>query len=117
MTDIVPQNPVRVTREQMEKSLTATFTDALADHQITPERMAAKLDEELNATSVKVFFNSKEGTTINSEPLVDWKVRQEARRDACKLLDLTPKGQSGNYQINFFTQIVEAANPMNEPDE
>lgn len=104
--------PVKVTKDMVERSLMGNFQLALSERDVTPEKLAEKLAEELEATDVKLFYDRAEKKVVQSEPLVDWKTRQEARRDATKLLGLIPKEQGPNVTLNFFTQIVEAADPM-----
>ena len=64
--------------------------DALEIKGIDSEFLSNKLKEELEADEIKVFCG-KDGI-VYSEPLIAWKVRQEARKDAHKLLDHYPHG-------------------------
>lgn len=64
--------------------------DSLINHGIDSEYLAEKLKKELEADETKVFCG-KDGI-VYSEPLIAWKVRQEARKDAHKLLDHYPHG-------------------------
>ncbi len=72
------QNPI----SEIEEAMEAVGIDAVF--------LAEKLMEEMDATEVKVFFDSKEGQVVQSAPLAAWKVRQEARRDAHALLNHWP---------------------------
>ncbi len=71
---------------------------------ITLDYLADKLKEELEAQEVKVFHTDRvtvdlEGKKITSDeviysdPLIAWKVRQEARKDAHKLRGDYPQGE------------------------
>ena len=51
--------------------------DAMLAHGITPELLAQKLRERIEATEVKVF-NGKDGI-VYSEPLVAWDVQADAQ--------------------------------------
>jgi len=62
---------------------------AARKHKITIDRLFKKLNEELEAHETKVF-NDKENGLVYSEPLIAWKVRQEARRDAEAHLGIKP---------------------------
>jgi len=64
---------------------------ALQSEGITIEYLVQKLREELNATEVKVFFNPKTGKFRYSKPNIAWKIRQCAREDAQRLLNLYPQ--------------------------
>jgi len=66
------------------------FQRALIERGITPEKLAELIDAELNACEVKVFWDSGDSEAKCSDPLIAWSVRQRARMDACRLLDLYP---------------------------
>ena len=78
------------------------FRDVLRFHGITDEFIARKLREELDATQVTAFKGTREATNVKtgvvvkrtkiyySKKLVAWDIRQKARIDAQKLLDLYP---------------------------
>lgn len=63
---------------------------ALEKHGVTLDFLAEKLKRELCALETKVF-SGKNGV-VYSNPLIAWKVRQEARKDAHKLLGHYPQG-------------------------
>ena len=62
--------------------------DAIRGEGIDAGYLAGKLKEELEATEVRVF--NGQGGIAYSDPLIAWKIRQEARKDAHKLLDQYP---------------------------
>jgi len=77
------------------------FEEALESEGITPEKLAHKLAEELEANETKVFSGRK--GVIYSEPLIAWDVRQRARQDAHKLLSHYPAKEvklSGDVNVN-----------------
>jgi len=66
-----------------------SMDEILHERGITPSYLAKKLKAELNAKEVKVF-NDKDDGIVYSKNLVAWNVRQKARMDAQKLLNLYP---------------------------
>lgn len=66
-----------------------TFAKACEAKGIGLKYLAGKLYDELEATEVKVFKTGKD-KVIESEPLIAWKTRQQARMDAHKLLGHYP---------------------------
>lgn len=76
--------------EAAAKKAHQIIVSALERQNITVDYLAEKLKAELEAKEVKVFNHL--GEVIYSQPLVAWKVRQEARKDAHKLLDHYPHG-------------------------
>lgn len=76
--------------------------EALESKGITLAFLAEKLLDELEAHETKVFHGTKTQTDskgnefstpeiIYSKPLISWKTRQEARKDAHKLLNHYPQ--------------------------
>lgn len=63
--------------------------EALEAEGITPESLAKKLAEELDAHETKVFHNKDTGVVF-SDPVIAWDIRQKARMDAQKLLGMYP---------------------------
>lgn len=82
--------------------LLGPILDAIQGEGIDAKYLARKLKEELEAEEVKVF-NGQDGITY-SAPLVAWRVRQEARKDAHKLL--------GQYPSEKVDHSVNIVNPM-----
>lgn len=76
--------------EAAEKARQAVVS-ALERQDITLDYLAEKLKDELEAHEVKVFNHL--GEVVISQPLVAWKVRQEARKDAHKLRGDYPQGE------------------------
>ena len=70
-------------------ALDAEKAKAAKKYKITIDRLMAKLNEELEAKETKVF-NDKESGIVYSDPLIAWKIRQEARRDAEAHLGIKP---------------------------
>ena len=70
--------------DQAIEDLLRPIHRALDNEGITHDYLARKLKAELEAEEVKVFKGDG-NTTIESEPLVAWQVRQKARMDAHKL--------------------------------
>ncbi len=74
-----------VTLEEHLAAIGNPMQDALIEHGITPELLAKKLKEELNACEQKVFLDPKTRKLKYSKKMVAWKVRQAARIDAQRL--------------------------------
>jgi hypothetical protein len=68
----------------------APLEKALNGAGITPDYLASRLREELDAHETKIFFDQRTGNLLYSKDLVSWKVRSEARKDAHKLLGHYP---------------------------
>lgn len=80
-----------VTLEDTLRHLKDEFQEALKAEGITPALMAKKLREELDATEIKVFFDKNAGKIVyGKKKLIAWNVRQKARLDAQRLLNLYP---------------------------
>lgn len=62
---------------------------ALGKFRITEETLAKQILDELEAEEVKAF--GTKGGVVYSKPLVAWDIRQRARMDAQRLLDLYPE--------------------------
>jgi hypothetical protein len=77
------------TFEDHMKSLGST-REVLEKQGITPERLAQKLNEELDAKENKVFYDKERGKCHVGPSMISWKIRQAARMDAQKLLGLYP---------------------------
>lgn len=79
--------------QKLARKIISGFHDALFREGINERYLARKLKLELNAEETKVF-NPKGNETkkglIYSKPLKSWAIRQKAREDAQKLLDLYP---------------------------
>ena len=75
--------------QDFAKNVVTPLVSSLDSAGLTLERLITKLNEELEATFQRCFFDrgGKEGgaKVVYSEPLVDWKTRQTARIDAHKL--------------------------------
>jgi hypothetical protein len=88
-------------------ALDAEKAKATKKYKITIDRLMAKLNEELEAEETKVF-NDKESGIVYSDPLVAWKIRQEARRDAEAHLGIKPaEKQEVEHKGNFIFEIVD----------
>ena len=87
---------VSVAKVTLEEGLEAAeearreIEQALIDAGLTPEYLASRLIEELDATERKVFLSRWSQRLIYSKPLPAWTVRQHARQDAHRLLDHYP---------------------------
>ena len=68
----------------------APMGKAMSGAGITPDYLAERLKEELDANETKIFFDQRTGKLIYSKDLVCWKVRSEARKDSHKLLGHYP---------------------------
>ena len=82
MATKIPQDKLP-TKEEALQGLENPMIKILEDHNIDADRLADKLDKELDAEEKKAF-NAK-GTIIYSNTQEVWKTRQEARKDAHKL--------------------------------
>jgi len=79
--------------QKAARKIISGFHDAILREGITENYLARKLKYELNAQEIKVFNpkgNTKKKGIIYSKPLKLWAIRQKAREDAQKLLDLYP---------------------------
>jgi len=78
-----------------------------AKYKITLDRLFRKLDEELEAEEQKVF-NDKENGVIYSKPMIAWRVRQEARRDAEAHLGIKPaEKQEVSHTGNIVFEVID----------
>jgi len=75
---------------EVEAMVHAPMQKAFTEAGITPDYLAGRLREELDANETRMFFDQRTGTLIYSKDLVSWKVRAEARKDAHKLLGHYP---------------------------
>ncbi len=89
MVDIPRAIPNSPECEQAAEKAHQIVVSSLERHGITLDFLAEKLKRELCALETKVF-SGKTGL-IYSNPLIAWKVRQEARKDAHKLLNHYPQ--------------------------
>ena len=104
--------------QKVAKKIIGAFHDALLREGINEKYLARKLKLELNANETKVYNPAgnifKKGL-IYSKPLTLWNVRQKAREDAQKLLDLYPAekhifpDKEGNPQDLSGLSNLEAA--------
>jgi hypothetical protein len=80
---------------------------AAAKFGITINRLFKELDAELEATEQKVF-NDKESGIVYSQPMIAWKIRQEARRDAEAHLGIKPADKSEiEHKGNVTFEVVD----------
>jgi len=79
-----------------------TVIDALNAHGLTPEFLAQKLRQRIDATEVKTGFY--EGAAVYSEPLVAWKVQHEAQDMVHELRGDYP--QPGESRVAVPIQVV-----------
>lgn len=102
----------RVTADDIIEAYMRPIEEALNGSGITPEYLAKKLNEELNAEEPRVVQGTGDlaGEFIYSEPMIAWRIRQRARMDAHKLLGHYPaekreiSGRDGN-PISFSVII------------
>ena len=90
--------------------LRAEAIKAANKYGITIDRLMAKLNEELEADETRVF-NDKDDGIVYSEPLIAWKVRQEARRDAEAHLGIKPAEKIDHTltgSISVMAEVVDA---------
>lgn len=100
-------------RNELLEDLIVDFRSRMKKHGVSFDVLAKHLKEELSATSKKSFYDSKRGDVVYADPDPDWGARREARRDACKLFGLfEDRGEDKNYTLNFFTTVVESADPL-----
>lgn len=86
--------------------LLGPILDAIQGEGIDAQYLARKLKEELEAEETKVF-NDKEAGIVYSDPLVAWRIRQEARKDAHKLLDHYPS-EKHDHNVNLVNPMSVA---------
>jgi len=87
-----------------------TMLDALNAHGVTPDLLAHKLRERLDATEVKVSFH--QGTAVYSGPLIAWKVQHDAEDMAHEL-----RGDYPQPSGNKVTVPVQVVTNVTFPDE
>jgi hypothetical protein len=78
----------KLTTSEVIEALVSPIAEAMSSHGITPDKLARKLSEELEAHEQKVFLS--DSRVKYSKKLIAWKIRQEARKDAHKLLGHYP---------------------------
>jgi hypothetical protein len=72
------------------------FVGELLKHGITDRYLAKKLKAELNAKKNTVHYDRQEGEWTYSAPIIAWDVRQKARMDAQRILNLYPPETDDN---------------------
>lgn len=85
--------------ENVRKKLQEEFSNAGINYKY----LTKKLVEELESHEIKVF--SSEHGIKYSKKLIAWKIRQEARKDAHKLLDHYP---ADRQEIDFSGSLMAA---------
>ncbi len=83
--------PYNITPESGEQAATKALEklrQAVLARGIDEEKIARKLDEELEAEETKFFQHN--GEVIEQHDVIAWRIRQEARRDAQRIL--APEG-------------------------
>ena len=99
----MPETPQMIYEAPMEK--------ALSSEGITKEFLAQLLKEALQANKTITFFDQKKGEIIYSKDMVNWKVREEARKDVHKLLmHYPPEGRSEGI-IPYGSQVGTKTGP------
>ena len=73
---------------------------------ITPDYLADRIKEELEAMETKVFCT--QGFVSYSDPLIAWHIRQRARQDAHKLMGDYPAEQV-EHQGSITVEVVNYA--------
>jgi hypothetical protein len=102
----------KMTREISRQSVEGVHQDILRaaeKRKITADTLIQKLQEELEAHENKVF-QTKDGDLIYSDDLIAWKTRQEARKDAHKLLGHYP---AEKLDISGDRPILIVSSPSN----
>jgi len=93
----------KVTAEEMSAAIAIPMESCLRKDGITRAFLVKKLKAELSATEVKAF--NSQGAIIYSKPLTAWDIRQRARMDAQRLLNLYPPDKMqldvGEIIINY----------------
>ena len=89
MTTLSDESPT-VGPGEVEMMVHAPMQKAFTGAGITPDYLAGRLKEELDAHETRIFFDQRTGKLMYSKDLVSWKVRSEARKDAHKLLGHYP---------------------------
>lgn len=109
--------PVVMTPELSREACTAiqkSKLKAAQKYKITVDRLMSKLNEELEADEIHVHFDGgKFGSNewVLSDPLIAWKIRQEARRDAEAHLGIKPaEKQEVEHKGNVLFEIVDYGN-------
>ncbi len=82
----------------------------LNENDITPERLAKKLNAELEAEDTKFF--QKDGVVVETHNVIDWKTRQTARMDAHRLMGHYPPEIKGDAYIQIFQQNNVIISPV-----
>jgi hypothetical protein len=105
-----------VTLEDTLRHLKDEFQEALKAEGITPALMAKKLREELDATEIKVFFDKNAGKIVyGKKKLIAWNVRQKARLDVQRLLNLYPEeGDAGTSHPDMSGYLAALDGAANE---
>lgn len=87
------------------EAITNPIHEAMQLHGITPDYLAKKLEEELEAEETKLF--AFRGEIIGERNLTDWGTRQRARIDAHKLRgDYPAEEHKLNGTMNFIPQFT-----------
>jgi len=88
--DLEPENGDLSLSDQIARDLLAPIHLAFEREGITVDFLAQKVREALDAEIVRVYYDNQRGEVKYSKPLIDWKTRQKAREDVCRLLGLYP---------------------------
>jgi len=76
--------PCMAHRKTLYEEVHSPLLEKLDNAGLTADKLIEKLQEELEAKVERVFC-TKEGDLKYSKKMVDWRTRQEARKDAHKL--------------------------------
>jgi len=93
-----------VTNDEIVEALLRPIDQALQRQGITPEYLAKKLKQELNATVVKTHYDPKRGEIVYSKKLPAWEIRQRARQDAHRLLNHYP---ATKHEVSARVGVVD----------
>ena len=108
-----------VTADDINRNLLAPFEIAMDSEGITISALAKKLKAELNAKKTDTFKATTkefddEGNIVRqteeviySKPMVDWKTRQEARKDALAYRGIiSAQKVTGSFDLNHSGSVV-----------
>jgi hypothetical protein len=97
----------RTKRKELEEFV-GTYADALRHCAIDERLLAERLWDELHATKVLAHYDTEEGEWSYSKRLADMSIRQRARMDAQKVLDLYPEEKLKVEPGDALTKLFEA---------
>ena len=103
-----------VSNDELVEAILRPIDTAFKKEGLTPTYLAKLLKEETQACKTKTYHIKGTRIVVYSQPLIDWKTRQEARKDAHQIMghypvtkhkvDGIPESISVTFKTDFGTE-------------